>query len=347
MSKRPRRRRQGNLGSRTPRMSSTDAVVPARTSTSARAKQSRASHGARVKGGASEPLKPKRRPWWGATTTWAGRVVTSVVVTVLGTAAVYGVHSVLSRGREDLSAPPVKIEAIEVYALDNDLLSAKAIRSARVVKINTQGLIPAVGITGLIHAEGNRNGLVRIIDIHVLKSCGAPLRGTLVFLPSQGEINNLGIGFNLDDANPVAEEVPNSAALYGLKKLGPSYFALHEYDLTLGEPITLAISAETTSYFCKFSFELDLLVNGRPVTQIIEDGGKPFVVSAEYDLPGEGWLPDFRAYSTLYVPEFTVNACSSDSGLVAENPQTWQYPPPTALPKSGHCASAPRGAGGT
>ena len=202
------------------------------------------------------------------------------------------------------------------------------------------GLVPAMGITALIHAEGNRNGLVRIVDIQVIKACVAPLRGTIFFFPPQGEISTLGIGFDLDDRRPVAREVPSVGAAYGIEKFGPSYFANYEYDLTLGEPITLAITAETTRYFCKFRFDLDLLVNDKPATEIIDDGGKPFVASAEYDVPDQGWLPKFSRYGALYVAPDTVNGCADSYGLVAENPSKWRYSPDTALPESG-CTLAP------
>jgi hypothetical protein len=303
------------------------------------------SHGKATKYGSSESSESKSRPWWRPMTAWAGSATTSVIVAVVCAIAVYAVHSELSRPeRADLSAPPVKVEGVEVSPLDNDLLSARVIHSARTVNVNHDGLVPAMGITALIHAEGNRNGLVRIVDIQVVKTCAAPLRGTIFFFPPQGETSTLGIGFDLDDPRTVAREIPSVGAVYGPERLGPSYFANHEYDLTLGEPITLAITAETARYFCKFRFELDLLVNGRPATEIIGDGGKPFLASAEYDVPHQGWLPAFSVYGALYVAGFTTNACAASDGLVAENPRTWHYPPSLALPASG-CASAPADGG--
>lgn len=280
-------------------------------------------------------------------TTWAGGVATSVVVAVLGAAAVYGVHAVLSRPqRPDLSGPPVKIEQIEVTSLNDDLLSASVDRSAP-PNIYGHGFVPAVGITALIHATGNRSGLVRIVDIHVLKSCSAPLRGTLVFLPPQGALGTLGIGFDLDSRDPVARDIPG--VTYGLQTLGASYFASHEYDLKLGEPITLALTAQTAQHYCTFKFELDLLVNGSPVTQIVDDHGKPFAASAEYEVAteGKGTAPDFPLYGALYVSQFTLNPCASSGRLVAENPRTWRQPTSyKALPKTG-CTAASSGVGGS
>ena len=274
-------------------------------------------------------------------TTWAGGVATSVIVAVVAAVAVYGVHAVLSRGPQpDLSAPPVKVDSIDISPLDNDLLSARLIRPAP-PGIYDAGLVPAVGITALIHAEGNRDGLVRIVDIHVLKTCSAPLRGTLVYIPPQEYLDTLGIGFDLDDPAPVASEISRPAG-YGYQDLGPSYFAQREYDLKLGEVVTIAVTAETAQHFCEFRFELDLLVNGRPVTQIVTDGGKPFVVSAEYHAASHGSTPDFRRYGALYVGRFTVDPCASNDRLVAENPRTWQPPAPTS-----GCAPASAGAGGT
>jgi hypothetical protein len=332
MSKRRHKHPKGTQDSRRPGMPATHAAVPVETSAPDQGKRNHSPEGRKVKSDSSDSPVQKRPPWWRPLTTWAGRVTTSVLITALGALAAYGVHLLLSSTKKpDLSGPPVKIEEIQVTPLDDDLLSGKVIHSARTA--DDQGLVSAIGITALIRAVGNRSGLVRIIDIQVLKTCSAPLRGTMFFVPPQGALFTVGMGFDLDNPNPVAREIHNVGATYGIQRLGASYFASQEYDLKLGEPVTLALTAQTARYFCRFSFELDLLVNGRPARQIINDEGKLFSASAEYDLR-EG-LPDFRAYGALYTDEYTIDPCASSDKLVEENPHTWRYQPDARCPGTG------------
>lgn len=131
MSKRTRSRHKGRQGPRGPQVPSTRGVAAAETKTSSHRLEIHRSRGKPTKQGSSQPPDAKVRHRWRPMTTWAGRVATSVIVAVVSALAVYGVHSFLSRAtRADLSAPPVKVEEIEVGPLDDDLLSARVIHSA-------------------------------------------------------------------------------------------------------------------------------------------------------------------------------------------------------------------------
>jgi len=120
--------------------------------------------------------------------------------------------------------------------------------------------------------RGNSSSSAVITNISVVKSCSSPLDGTLLESPAAAEDTSIYMGFNLDDALPIAQKYQNGQ-LYG------SYFAAHTITLTRGQVQTLVIHVETAQHFCQFTFEMQVdTANGR-TTEMIKDGLKPFAVT--------------------------------------------------------------------
>jgi hypothetical protein len=125
-----------------------------------------------------------------------------------------------------------------------------------------------------IGLRGNATGQTAVIvGLEVIKKCGTPLTGTLLFSPSAGEDNNIEIGFNLDDQFPVAQNYQGTI-------LSGNFFAEHTISLRQGETQSLLVHAVTRQYYCQFTYRLLVDTGNREVAELITDNGKPFTVTA-------------------------------------------------------------------
>jgi hypothetical protein len=171
---------------------------------------------------------------------------------------------------------------------------------------------------------GNRGSLVRITDIRALAQCQAPLTGTLFFSPTAGSTYSAKIGFDLDKPNPFAQNVVDDPAQEAPPTFTGTYFPDHEYDLAPGEPATFVLTARTTKHYCRYRYQFDLLVNGRPATQIVDDHGKPFEVTAQaYTYSRARQQTFFTSYRALYVSPLVTN--NRVTGWSPANPATFIY----------------------
>lgn len=123
--------------------------------------------------------------------------------------------------------------------------------------------------------KNNRGYGIRIIDVHVVKSCSGPLAGTLIYAQGQGADSNIGLGFNLDsnetDAKPEQGGEISSAS---------SYFAGHTVSIKSGASQGFTLVALAKLHSCEFEYVFTVL-NGRKKTyQAILDGTRPFRISA-------------------------------------------------------------------
>jgi hypothetical protein len=278
------------------------------------------------------------KPWWQRASTW---LATAILAPVIAAISIVAITNGLNLNKNessatsispDLSKPPVKIDRIEIVPYDENFVAADRISLLQVRKDPDPadyGAVSTQDVTIEVSAEGNRAGLVRIVNIHVLKDCSRPLNGTFWFGGFlQGTLPAVDLAFNLDGVDPPAQEAPK---FYG-DPLGADYFLQHEYDLKLGEPLALALSAQTSQYYCSFRFQLDLIVNGVATTEIIDSSGKPFQVSASAQLGPSPAIADidFPAYGALYVLSSIANpkgtAGNGTLTWVEENPGKWRVP---------------------
>src|SRR6185437_10844693 len=71
-----------------------------------------------------------------------------------------------------------------------------------------------------IDVRGNDSGTVVIRNIRVTKQCRTPLIGTLLYVPPQGVVGDIGIYLDLDQQFPVAEDADAHASYFGAAGAG-------------------------------------------------------------------------------------------------------------------------------
>ncbi|MFI0406007.1 hypothetical protein [Actinomadura sp. 3N508] len=148
-----------------------------------------------------------------------------------------------------------------------------------------------------ITVRGNAKGVVRITDVRVIKECNRPLTGTYFQGFKQGEGDTIGLAFDLDDRDPIPQEMA-STAMEGLKPLDRNYFASKVITLKPGEEETLSVGAYTKQYACKFRLRAVMSTPDGPQYQDISYHGKPFEVTATAPSPKPG-VP-YAAYQAAY-----------------------------------------------
>jgi hypothetical protein len=142
--------------------------------------------------------------------------------------------------------------------------------------------------------QNNRNYPIQILNMSVEKSCHAPFVGTLFYEPSQGAIESVQIGFDLDSSDTEAKVAVGPA----VEASSADYFSKYTVSIgPLGKQV-LDIATYTTRYSCTFRYQLVILDGEKKVFQTIGNGGKPFKVDAV--LPGTSRHP-FDGYSAAYV----------------------------------------------
>lgn len=212
--------------------------------------------------------------------------------------------------------PPVKVEVVsdlqtldevsfvaphpsvltnaELSALDG---SAAAGNSAYEAWLRQHGAVPTgLGLIGLTVA-GNSATPVTITQLEIVKTCTQPLAGTLFYNPSNigGPIAVPTIYFDLDSAVSVGTYLPPPGSS---KAPGGSFFAKEVVTLNLHEQQTFEIQMKVDARSCAFSFRLTIATSAGPVTETIDDNGKPFsLTGADNGSPSP--LP-YSAYQAIY-----------------------------------------------
>ena len=217
--------------------------------------------------------------------------------------------------------PPVKIDSVTLQRTDGQAgiyvfqralyLSRPDLRSLNQLQDGAPaydtwfrsrgGVDPGSSNVQLV-VEGNADQPARITNITMIKSCEAPLAGTLFYSPPAGSENAILINFNLDSPRSVAKTTG-----------GQDYFSEYTIALALGGVQVIQISAETRLHYCQYSLQLIVLVGSHETVETVTNDGKPFQVSAVYS--------SFARYHALY-----AGGVASPVGLgyfVQENPTTY------------------------
>ncbi|GAA0321591.1 hypothetical protein NE235_18835 [Actinoallomurus spadix] len=298
-------------------------------------------------GGTSE----KRAGWFKGLSTWSKTaLVGPVVATVVG-AAILKIVGLADGGgpaagpKPDLKAPPVLINRLGIEHVESEasMATGTVMNAAQVARLNQQNgynrdvyspagdqRLRALGAANVnvsmttLAVTGNRGSLVRVTNIRALAQCQAPLTGTLFFSPTAGSTYSAKIGFDLDKPNPFAQNVVDDPTEETPPRFTGTYFPDHEYDLAPGEPATFVLTARTTKHYCRYRYQFDLLVNGKPATQVVDDHGRPFEVTAQafaYSRARE--RTEFSSYRALYVSPLLMNGRAQ--GWSAADPATFTY----------------------
>lgn len=144
--------------------------------------------------------------------------------------------------------------------------------------------------------QNNQPQEIRVLDMQVLKSCGPPLTGTLVYSPDSGEDPAVQLGFDLDSADTDAQLVNEKVTPSKIEK---HYFNSHTVTIKPGAQQVFSIITSTRMHSCTYRFALSMLVGPRHESQVIGDGLEPFRVSAL--ITGDDGTPRFRRYGVVYL----------------------------------------------
>lgn len=172
-------------------------------------------------------------------------------------------------------ARPLRMTAPQLAAFNNKI----QIDSARYAawSANHGGAALNFGVTSLT-LRGNAPETVRIADMSVMKTCTRPYDGTYFQGYTQGSGQTVRIGFDLDAADPVPQQMGFTGD--GLTPLGVNFFTAEYISLRPGETITLTVGAFTRHYSCSFSLRMLIATSAGTYYEDIDDHGRPFVVTA-------------------------------------------------------------------
>ncbi|MFT4398042.1 hypothetical protein ACLTEW_24265 [Gordonia lacunae] len=137
---------------------------------------------------------------------------------------------------------------------------------------------------------------VTVIDIRPIKECAEPFNGTYfqVYRQGSGANPNVKLGVDLDNPDPHAQQLDDQGLL-----TDSVYFADNNVVLKPREPITFSVAALTRRYGCSFKFEVLVATPAGTVTQVVDNSGEPFRVTAK--APPKDPLFPLSGYSVAYV----------------------------------------------
>jgi hypothetical protein len=162
--------------------------------------------------------------------------------------------------------------------------------------------------------QNSRSHLVRIIDMHVIKSCHAPLTGTVFYAPGQAADTIIGLGFDLDSSDTGARIVRNHY-------ISPTtdYFEKYTISVKPGTQQVFDLQAVTSRYSCTFRYQATILDGEKKVYELIGDGRQPFRISAAADTRTRDFL---SRYSVVYAGG--PSSPARNGAFVRVNPKTYE-----------------------
>ncbi len=170
--------------------------------------------------------------------------------------------------------------------------------------------------------EGNSSSTVLLTDVRVVvTSRKSPISETRVTYPSAGEMTVQGIGFDLDETEPVARSIEDDATspvAVADPSFGQPLFDDHYWTLSKGEVLVFNVIASTRRSFCEWHLQLDLVVGGRPVAMPLTNQGLPFRTSARQKKFDKSW--DWAWYESgekrfIESPSFDFAAETQEAGI--------------------------------
>ena len=219
---------------------------------------------------------------------WLGVITTVVLMPVVAPVVVGRIQTIhLPR-----SGAPVRIEKVSVQRSDlvggawvfrtalklspSELAAANDLRQSaegfdRWAR-DRGGVDPGVSMVQLV-LQGNRRQTARVTNVRVVPRCQEPFSGTLFESPPAGGDDIIKIGFDLDNPHPHAQVFTNS-----LKD--EEYFASKTISLKLDEQQVVVVAATTEHHYCEYTLLVDVLDDGKTVSEQINNNGEPFRVSA-------------------------------------------------------------------
>lgn len=173
--------------------------------------------------------------------------------------------------------------------------------------------------------QGNRHSLARIINIHPMERCSAPLNGTMFFAPGQsGQDSSAHLYLNLD--NP---QLPASYTLPSSYEKHPNYFGQYSISLGFGDQFTFQIAVSTLRQYCEFTLDVVVLDDGKTVVESVSNHGKPFRITS-FPATGSNGKVSFSRYRDLYlggaaIPDGVDHNADGAASWIRGNPNTFTW----------------------
>jgi hypothetical protein len=264
------------------------------------------------KGSSAEKQRASRRQLAGRVLKWGGGLITAALLAfITAYFTVLGNH-VASASPQPPAGPPVIATVGNVDADDGGTLvlpDPVRLDASQLVNLsNSAGDNYAnwfaernaafAGPAGIqLIVQGNRSGLVQIINLTARESCFKPLRGALFYAPAQGADMSAHLHLDLNDPQaPIGYTEANSHVIH------PDYFGDYTISLRQGEVFTFQITASVTDEYCQFTLALTGIVNGKTFTESVSNDGRPFRVTSLFlDPPVARNVPNFTSYQDLYL----------------------------------------------
>jgi hypothetical protein len=136
---------------------------------------------------------------------------------------------------------------------------------------------------------GQRHRGVVITDMQAKPTCRAPLNGALLYAPAESERENIQLGFNLDEKEPIAREGNSDKKIGERGYLGRDYFNTHTVPISLGEDQVFRIVAATERHYCSWFIDMTILADDRTRHVTVgykrdgEQTQRPFEITALLD----------------------------------------------------------------
>lgn len=138
---------------------------------------------------------------------------------------------------------------------------------------------------------------VTITGLRAIKECADPFDGTYFDEYTQGgSTPNVEIGIDLDKPDAQAQYLDEHG-----HPTGPLFFRKQNVQLKPGDSTTLSIAVFTAKYGCSFKLEITVDTPTGPVTQVIDNNGKPFKVTAKAAPKKDGF--PLSGYQAAYVQQ--------------------------------------------
>ncbi|MFI9030237.1 hypothetical protein [Streptomyces sp. NPDC053560] len=266
------------------------------------------------RGGRPRPApeeRPSRLRFLRSPATWLAGILLSVAAVTFQDVLVGAAKSVFSLDRlPDRISPEGAIDVVEVQDVKENgtyvIRGGKGAGAAAATMLGTpdwreKGDVVDVGVSEwMVTLEGRAAQQVRITDIVPEVEggrCGAPLGGTLVLSPSQGEAHVIPLEVAVDSPTPRMMTTTTSAK--GVDKSESYFTGPHAKHITLkqNESEAFLIHATSKQGHCRWRYRVHYQVAGTPAEMVLSrPGNKPFEMTGE--------LPRGAGYRAVHFPPF-------------------------------------------
>jgi len=162
-----------------------------------------------------------------------------------------------------------------------DPSSLDSVHDGQAEVMRRAGGVAAGQLTVELELAGNRDKPVRITDVRPVAECRPAFDGAFFHYPPLifGPEEVAPIELDLDaDLRPAPLSAPPPSG--GAADPPQDYFAKKKISLQRDERLTLRVTAKAAKSYCAYRLRFQLIADDRPVTQEVDNRGRPFEVTA-------------------------------------------------------------------